>query len=137
MQNWPARLIEAIAEKAGTRFSPGKHDCCVSACDIIERMTGTDIAANFRDYHTKKDMLSTLEDHGGVEAIVECVMQEYDCEEISIKLAGRGDMVMLDIVSGHTLAIVDMDGIHAIAPGAKGWERVPIKANARRAWRVG
>lgn len=135
--NWPARLLEAIAEKANTRFSPGEHDCCISACDIIERMTGTDIAANFRHYHTKKEMLSTLEEHGGVKAIAERVMREYDCEEIGISLAGRGDMALLDIIGGDTLGIVDMDGIHAVAPGAKGWEHVPIKVNASRAWRIG
>ena len=135
--DWPTRLLAAIDEKAGTRFSPGIHDCCISACDIVERMTGEDIAARFRGYSGKEEMLATLETHGGVESIAETVMKEHGCGEIPIALAGRGDMSMLDTPDGPTMAIVDMDGIHAAACSAKGWRPVNIKQHATRTWRIG
>ena len=135
--DWPARLLAAIEEKNETRFSPGKHDCCISACDIIERMTGTDIAANFRDYSNKKEMLAVLAEHGGVEAIADSVMREYGCEEIIVPLAGRGDMVMLNTVYGPTMVVIDLDGIHACACAVSGWRPVNIKTHATRAWRIG
>ena len=135
--DWPARLLDAISEKATMRFSPGTHDCCISACDIIERMTGTDIAAGFRGYTNKDEMLKVWETHGGVEAIVQRVMAENDCAEIPISLASRGDMIMLETPDGPTLAIVDTDGINVVACGVRGLERVCIKDNAARAWRIG
>lgn len=135
--DWPARLLNAIEEKASTRFSPGTHDCCISACDIVERMTGTDIAANFRGYTNKEEMLATLEAHGGVGAIAEAVMNKYGCAEILIPLAGRGDMVLLDMPDGPTMAVVGMNGIDAVACSMRGWLPVNIKQHATRAWRIG
>lgn len=134
--DWPARLLAAIEEKAAARFSPGTHDCCISACDIVERMTGTDIGASFRGYSDKEGMFATLDEHGGVEAIAEKVMSEYQCEEIPVGLAARGDMVMLDILDSPAMAIVDMDGIHTLACNTKGWLPVNVKQHATRAWRV-
>lgn len=136
-QDWPNRFLEAVEKKNTTRFSPGLHDCCISACDIVERMTGADIGKHFRDYFGKKEMIETLKEHGGVESIAESVMKENDCEEIPISLAARGDMVMLNMPDGPTMAVVDMDGFNAIACGARGWERVSVKEYAARAWRIG
>lgn len=137
-EDWPQRLVEAVEEKADTRFSPGNHDCCISACDIVLRMTGTDIAKHFRGYRGKKEMLATLEEHGGVEAIAESVMAENGCEEIPTALAARGDIVLLNTPDGQTMAVVDTDGINSVACcGLRGWRRVPIGEYATRAWRIG
>ncbi|KKM65702.1 hypothetical protein LCGC14_1488600 [marine sediment metagenome] len=135
-QDWPERLLEAINAKADTRFSPGIHDCCISACDIVLHMTGVDVAAKVRGYKGKEEMRAVLNEHGGVEATVESAMKENSCGEILVSLAGRGDFVLLDMADGPTLAVVDTDGINAIACGTKGWERVNIKAHAKRAWEV-
>lgn len=142
-ENWPQLLFEAIEEKKHARFQPGTHDCCISACDIVERMTGVDVATEFRDYDDKESMEATLEKHGGVEAIAESVTIEYGLYEIPPSMAQRGDLLMLDFKGvpnapdGVVMANVDLDGSHAIACGYKGWTRVPIKACAKRAWRVG
>lgn len=136
-QDWPQRLSEAIESKADVRFSPGKHDCCISACDIVEQMTGTDIGHSFRDYSNKEEMKIVLDKHGGVESIAESIMLEYECPEILLTLAARGDMVMLNMPDGYTMGIVDHDGINAIACGTKGWESLPIKTCGERAWRIG
>ena len=136
-QDWPERMLRAIEEKVNTRFFPGVHDCCISACDIVKKITGTDVAAGFRNYRGKEEMRVVLDEHGGVEAIAEKTMRENGCNEIPISLAARGDFVMLDMPDGPTMAVVDMDGVNALACGTKGWERVHIKAHARRAWRVG
>ncbi len=145
-ENWPQLLREAIEDKKHARFQPGTHDCCISACDIVEKMTGVDVAAQFRDYSDKEGMQATLAEHGGVEMIAESVMIEYGCSEIPPSMAQRGDFLLLDFSDykdvpnapdGAVIATVDPDGIHAVACGHKGWTRVPIKACAKRAWRVG
>lgn len=136
-QDWPQQLSDAIKAKVNVRFSPGVHDCCISACDIVERMTGVDIGHSFRGYSDKEEMQAAIESHGGVEAIAESIMQEYECAEIPIALAGRGDMLMLDMPDGYTMAIVGHDGANAVACGAKGWTRAAIKLYAKRAWRIG
>ena len=136
-QDWPLRFLEAVEAKKDTRFSPGIHDCCISACDIIKHITGTDIAVGFRNYRGKQEMLKTLSAHGGVESIAETIMKANVCAEIPIALASRGDMVMLDTPDGPTLAVVDTDGINAVACGTRGWKRPPVKSRATRAWRIG
>lgn len=146
-ENWPRLLLEAIEEKKHARFQPGTHDCCISTCDLIERMTGADIAIEFRGYSDRKGMEETLAEHGGVDGIAESVTTEYGLAEIPPSMAQRGDLLMLDFSEykkdipnapdGAVFAIVDMDGIHAVACGYKGWTRVPIKACAKRAWRIG
>ncbi len=136
-QNWPQLLREAIEEKKHSRFQPGTHDCCISACDIVEKMTGVDVAAEFRGYTDKEGMQATLAEHGGVEMIAESVMIEYGCSEIPPSMAQRGDFLLLDMPDGATIANVDLDGVRAVACSDRGWQRLPIKGCAKRAWRVG
>ncbi len=145
-QNWPQLLREAIEEKKHARFQPGTHDCCISACDIVEKMTGVDIAAEFRDYYDKEGMQFALDEHGGVEKIAEIATKKYGLPEIPPSVAQRGDLLLLNFSDykdipnapdGAVMANVDLDGSHAVACSDKGWQRVPIKACAKRAWRVG
>lgn len=137
-QNWTRLLLRAVEEKASTRFQPGVHDCCIAACDIVQAMTGVDVAAQFRDtYSTKEEMQDIVESNDGVEAMFEKEMIRCGAEEILVSQAGRGDFVMLAMPDGHTISVVSMDGINVVACGSKGWEEVPIKRYGVRAWRVG
>lgn len=137
-QNWPQLFLCAVKEKAGMRFQPGMHDCCIAACDIVYKMTDVDVAAKFRGkYSTAREMKDIVDANGGVEAMFEEEMRRCEAEEILVSQAGRGDFVMLDTPDGHTISVVSMDGVNVIACGAEGWETVSIKEHGVRAWRVG
>lgn len=137
-QNWTRLLLRAVKEKANTRFQPGVHDCCIAACDIVQAMTGVDVAAQFRDtYSTKEEMQDIVESNDGVEAMFEKEMIRCGAEEILVSQAGRGDFVMLDMPDGHTIGVVSMDGVDVWACGAKGFEQLSAKEHGVRAWRVG
>lgn len=124
-----------IAEDA---FSWGSNDCALFACNVVRELTGVYLGQQFRvGYHTKTTAYAALKRFagGGLETLAEKLAAEHGLQEVPVRMAQRGDIVLLEASEGPTLAIVGMDGIHVTAPGPAGLVRWPLE-RARRAWRI-
>ncbi len=138
-EDWTVRLDAYLIWIGEYAFEWGTQDCALFACNVVRELTGTDIAKQFRGkYHTKAGAYAALKKFagGGLEAIAVKIAAEYEMEEVPVRMAQRGDIVLLEGTEGPTLAIVCLDGTHVTAPGPTGLVRWPVEKGSR-AWRVG
>ena len=138
-EDWPSRLSSYLETRRHAEFGYGTHDCCLFVGDAILAMTGTDIAAYFRDsYHSSLEALRRIRSYtefATVEGVVEAVMRRYGIPELSLPThAARGDAVLLELACGEVLGLVSLSG-SAIAAAECGWRSYSLE-HARRAWRV-
>jgi hypothetical protein len=137
--DWPERLHEAIQAQRRLPFAWGSHDCALFVADCIWAMTGTDLAADYRGKYTDEaGAAATIKQVTGgstVEDVAIKAAKDHGLAEISPKLAQRGDMLLFDLAGGPTLAIVNLDGVHALAVSPKGLTRLRT-LDAKRAWRT-
>ena len=142
--DWEKQFFKLIQERKAQPFIWGENDCCLFACDAIERMTGTDPAAWFRGkYKTQRGAYKKLKEFSGggiLEAAVK-ITARLGYQGINPLLAQRGDVVYCESIEteemgvNHSLGIVSLNGEIAI-PGKHGLIFIPL-ARATRAWRVG
>lgn len=154
VEDWPARLDEAIRVAFWRPFSWGGHDCALFACDAIEAMTGVDPAASFRgQYKSKRGAYAALKrfSDGGLEEAAEKMAGELGAPEIGPAFAGRGDVALLPVEMpdgpsaegfgpqagkvSDALGIVGPDGRHVLVAAPEGLAKLPV-ALVKRAWRV-
>lgn len=132
--DWPERLALFFLEKQAQPFDWQNNNCCFFACDWLAILTGEDPAAEYRARAT--DALGAarvLSEEGGVEAIAELVCAEKGWPEIGIKLAGRGDVVLLDTPDGPALGVCDGLNSGFAGPAGLTFKRT---LGCRRAWRI-
>jgi hypothetical protein len=138
-ENWPTLLDEFLAERKQTPFCYGKHDCCLFAADAVLRMTGVDMAKNFRGtYHdafTARRELRKTTGSGSIGEVAGWLCELHKVREIPVPMAQRGDVVVLLQEGAQALAIVTLAGTEAIAPGEHGLVENPI-FRCTRAWRI-
>ena len=139
--HWDTRSFHNfLVERASLPFAWGVNDCALFVADGIERMTGVDIAIDFRgNYHSEAealDLIRTLTGGEGVADAAAWCAHKFDLREWSGPLyAQRGDMVTL-ADSGRIIAgLVDLNGRHILAVGEAGLKRLPL-LDALRAWHV-
>ena len=132
VDNWPSAMYAAIEEKRNQPFIWGSSDCCLFVADIIEAMTGIDIATGLRG---KYDSLESAEIilNGPLVEFMDRAMKFYNIEEIPLSYAGRGDMVVFNSTLGQTLGI--LDGTQIISMGYEGIVMAP-RGEAFKAWRI-
>jgi len=136
--DWDVRLGMAIDAAARREFGWGRHDCALAACSIVQAITGTDPAAQFRGrYTTARGALRALRSAGydDLEAAAAALAEEHGFREIAPALAQRGDLLLADTRYGPALGAVDLSGKHGLFAGQSGAVRISVSA-ARRAWRV-
>lgn len=138
-EDWPSRLNSYLETRRYAEFGYGSHDCCLFVGDAILAMTGTDIAAYFRNsYRSSLEALRRIRSYtpfATVEGVVEAVMRDYELPELRVPAqATRGDAVLLETPSGDTLGLISLSG-HLIAASERGWRTFSLE-HARRAWRV-
>jgi hypothetical protein len=141
--DWEKQFFELIKERKDQPLTWGENDCCLFACDAIERMTGIDPAEWFRGkYKTKIGAYKKLKQFSGggiLEAAVK-ITRELGFPEINPLLAGRGDVVYCESIEtasmgiNHSLGIVAMSGAIAI-PGKANLIYLPLR-KATRAWKI-
>ena len=134
-EDWPERLAAFVESRRQTPFAWGQQDCCMFACDAVQEITGTDIAAEFRGKYTSlltaARILKPLE---GVEGAMERAAELFGMEECKTPaFAQRGFVVHYDTPQGPALGVC-LGHVHAFA-GPKGITFLPFKT-IRRAWRV-
>lgn len=73
---------------------------------------------------------------GGVLATAKKIAAAFGMPEIAVKLAGRGDVVLVEVEAGDALGLVGLSGVEAVFLHPEdGLCRVPIDS-CKRAWRV-
>jgi hypothetical protein len=138
-EDWPSRLSSYLEERRSVPFCYGTHDCCLFVGDAIVAMTGTDIAAQFRNSYRSslgalRRIRSYLSRRAALEGIAEAVFAAHTVPEIPARHAARGDVLLLALPSGDTLGLVSLSGC-VIAAAECGWLSFPLTC-ARRAWRI-
>jgi len=84
-----------------TEFRWGVSDCCLSAADYVQRLTGIDPAPEFRDlYHSEPGAERAVEGAGGFVALL-------DSREALIRARwpDRGDLVAIWTGSEHVVGL--------------------------------
>lgn len=109
VDGWEKRLNEHL-ETIGA-FAWGTNDCCMFAVGCVQAMTGVDHGKEFRGYKTAVGAAKRLEKHGGVEGIATYCLGESK----SVKLAKRGDVVMIDSGEGYALGVCVGSKIAAVS----------------------
>jgi len=136
--DWPDRLHQALEAVREAPFRWGTNDCALFACDVVEAMTGLDLAADFRGRYRSQAGAGVVLKRacgGGLEALVEARAAEHGIAEVPVAFAQRGDVVLLDSEAGPALGICL--GASAALPRAdQGFASIDMAA-ARRAWAVG
>jgi hypothetical protein len=144
--NWATLLAKIVEARRETAFRWGKQDCCLFAADVVQELTGEDLAAEWRGkYRTATGAERVLRPLGGINGLMDQLAARHGLARLeSAFLAQRGDVVVLDVppadkradkrVCGPALGICI--GQKAAGAGPNGLVFVPI-AQCRRAWRVG
>ena len=141
LNDWPERLLTFLDEAGPFRW--GQCDCVLFACDAMMASIGQDLGQRFRGkYRTALGAARQIKQYGGggLEAAAEKMAQDEGIEEISVKFAQRGDVVLLDLnaeeaAAGPALAVCVGAEIAFICP-EDGLSFIPMN-RARRAWAIG
>lgn len=135
---WQILLDLYLRSRSRAKFRYGSNDCCLFACDAVQEMTGTDIAAAFRGkYASRDEAYRAIQRYAGkpsVEAIAEKIAEEHGMPEANPLNAQRGDVVLITRPRDYSLAIVGLRG-EFLAASRQGYEIVPMRL-AIRAWHV-
>jgi len=131
--DWRMRLTGYVAQAATQGFVPGQQDCALFAAGGIAAMTGTDLAAPYRDtYHSLKGGLAALQRAGHADHVA---LLASLLPEVPVAYGQVGDVAVLDGPDGlPALGLVQGDMIYVLLP-ATGLGLVPL-TDARRMFRV-
>lgn len=141
--DWAERLQTIILERNKRAFEAGRHDCCLTAADLIKTMTGTDLMKGFRGrYRSVPGAIRALRHIGKGTLLVTLISVAASHKMKQIKPPARaqmGDLVLikglpLDFSRGQAAGVCI--GSDAIFPSDIGWARVPM-SSVHRAWQVG
>ena len=140
VKNWKDNFVAYIHANTNTVFSFGKHDCCLTACNLLQEITGLDPGKSFRDtYEGPAEVFATLKKNKGVEKIADRICAEHNWKEIPPLYASKGDLTMVAAGSAeserHGLGVVDLNGREIICAGPIGFTRKPL-SEALKAWRI-
>ncbi len=130
--DWPKRLYRAIEARAAAPHQWGVNDCCLYAADLVEAMTGEDLAAPFRGtYRSEADADAVMRAMGwaSLADMMDAMLPRWPHRP------RRGDVVLLPGQRGDYLAVVHSGGL-AIAPDI---QRPTLRdlGGLIAAWRVG
>ena len=103
-------------------------------------MTGIDLAESFRGrYDSLLSATAAIRLYTGgsrsVAAVAAAAATAHGIEEIDVRFAQRGDMVLMRRPRDYSLGIVSLDGGAILIAGARGWGRAP-RTGAIKAWRI-
>lgn len=113
-------------------FAWGRRDCALFAADVVEAMTGVDLAIAYRGtYHDLRSALRRIHPQAkSLSQLVTCALGD----PVPAAQARRGDVVGYKHPSAG-LALAICTGRTAVAPGPDGLVHIPM-AQWRSAWRV-
>lgn len=133
-EDWPERLALAVATARDWPFVWGEHDCVLFAADMVQIMTGTDLAADYRGRYTDAAGAMRMMRARFAGDAAQLAGQLLG-NSIPPALARRGDVVAVD--SGHAgPALGICVGVRTAFPGPDGLLLVPT-LGCLQAWWVG
>jgi hypothetical protein len=133
-----------LIERRFMPFTWGANDCALFVADAVERMTGVDIAADFRGYSDEPGAFVAIRAVTGqaagasvtVEQAAEFCAAKFHLAELEFPLrAQRGDICSIEESGRVILALVHPNGREVVTAGELGLRRFPI-TQIRRAWHV-
>lgn len=130
-QNWPSLLASFLRDRAGAPFVWGSNDCLLFCADLVQELTGEDLASEFRGhYNTAADANALIEPYGGVEGVLTAKLGEPKL----IGFANRGDIAVFAHGGVACAGAVDESGARVVffAEG-RGMVRLPLRV-CTRAW---
>lgn len=123
-----------LEEKRNEPFGWAHNNCCFFACDWLAMLTGNDPAVDYRERITSPlTAARVLESDGGVDGIASTICAQRGWQEVDVRLAQRGDAVLIDIGAGDTLGVCA--GKDSWFAGESGVARVAT-LRCRKAWRI-
>jgi hypothetical protein len=90
-KDWEMRLTEFVVLRMRTPFEWGYHDCVTFAADAVQSMTDEELLPFAPAWATARQAYRVLRGYCGLENAVRSV----GLEEISPRLARRGDLLMV------------------------------------------
>lgn len=140
--DWHTHLADFIHSRLRTPFAWGSQDCALFACDAVQVITGTDLAADFRGkYADARAALVAIREYagGGIDLLAEKKAAQFGLKEVPINFASRGDIVLIqqdgDPESRLALGIVGMNGRHALCAGDEGLKHI-TREQWVKAWKI-
>jgi hypothetical protein len=133
-EDWPNRLLSVIDGAAARPFVWGEWDCGQFVGAAIEAQTGTNPVAQLRaKYTTEVGMKRILtRDYDG------SLLAFWSAQlggPVPVTMAGRGDIVVVEIEGVQASGVVDLSGERVACLGLDGLEFLPI-IQAIAAWKV-
>lgn len=136
VQNWPGLLPAHTLPTTGKQFQWGRWDCALAVCDAVRALTGVDPGARYRGTYSTEEEARAITG-GDLGKFAAAIAAEHGMQEVSPRLARRGDIVFVDNrTPDGALGIVDLSGACASCVGQQGYIRVPMR-RWKRAWHVG
>lgn len=137
--DWPEALSAAVNAARHRPFVWGSNDCALFAADVIEAMTGTDVAKKFRGkYKTARGAAGQMKRFagGGIPELADKIAEQYGLDAIEPAFAQRGDVVQLDAGDDIGPCLGICIGANFVAAGPDCLSEWPL-VHAQRAWRIG
>mgnify|MGYP001573654428 CR=1 FL=1 len=137
LPKWVDNYVAFVLAHRSLPFEFGRHDCCITSCDMIYTITGIDPASDFRYvYDSPLSALRKIKEYGDVDNIAEEVCAKHGWKEIAPNYGTRCDLVCLDTGGGRkALGWFDLDASKIMTAGMIGLQERPRKETLR-AWRI-
>lgn len=141
--DWPERLMLFLSERENQPMEWSKTNCCLTACDAVQAISGQDPAHFFRDKcNTPKQTYLLLKRFagGGLEEASDKIFKDMGINEKPVEEANSGDVVLIDVENVHpdaqglTMAVVIAKGVVA-AQGKEGLVYIN-NPDIRKAWDI-
>jgi len=132
-EGWEGRLHLLIEGARNRAFAWGTHDCVTFAADAVIAQTGhdpiSDVRGTWKTARGAQLAMRAVDGGFGPAIASRCGVP------VALPLASRGDLIRVPSENGPFLAIVDLSGTAACAPGKSGLVWVPL-SSASAAWRI-
>lgn len=134
LEDWPARLSAVLAGAFERPFSWEEHNCCLWVGECIEATTGTNPVAKWANTCTNaREAQRILSRVFGGSLLTGWT--KLLGGPVPVALAGRGDVVVVEIDDELACGVVDMTGERAACLSLDEMVFVPLTA-AVAAWKV-
>ena len=129
------RSVEAELQRRLMRpFAWGENDCCLFAADLIQVGIGRDFAAGFRGEYSSEEEAAKLLGEGGIEALMQCMAEDYAWPEVTPGAAQWGDVGIITKMQEMPILCFCL-GANVAFPGPNVMETRP-RSICDRFWRV-
>lgn len=133
--NWPSKLDRFIEERRNQPFHWERNNCAFFAADWVALLTGVDLACSYREQVTSaRAAVKLMRRPGGVVSLATEALMRWNCLEVHVAYANRGDLVTTETKHGPAFGVF-LGHCGAFA-GPDGITFVPCE-QLTQAWRIG